>query len=118
MARFSARISENGRSLEDETAKAYVEIYMTIDKLGNVTGRTTSNHCQINGLATPWISPTALDIQINLTGCKHAGFNRRFSGKLIYRPQKRNADMALSTIAIDSVTRRWNFYDIKANVGF
>lgn len=118
MARFSARIAENGRSLEDETAKAYVEIYMTIDKLGNVTGRTTSNHCQINGLATPWVFPTALDIQINLTGCKHAGFNRRFNGKLLYRPQKRNANMDLSAMTIDSLTGRWSSYDIKANVGF
>lgn len=116
MAHFSAKISENGRSLEDPTANAHVEIYMTIDKQGNVSGRTISNGCQIRGLATPWMNDNSLDLQLNFSGCQHAGFNRRFTGHLLYRPNKRNADITLHTTDMSALPNRIGSYRIQGNM--
>lgn len=117
MAHFSARVSQNGRSLEDPSAKAHVELYIDIDKQGNISGRTTSNNCQIRGLATPWALDNVLDLQVNFSGCHHAGFNRRFTGQLVYRPHKRNADITLSTLDVSMSPSRIATYSVHGNIG-
>ncbi len=116
MAHFKARISEQGRTLEDPTAALRTEIYFTIDKQGNIRGRTISNGCQINGLATPWIGDNLLQLQVNFSGCSHIGFNRRFTGHLQFNTQRRTADLLLTYSDISPLASRLGYYEIKGNV--
>ena len=74
-AQYQATI--NSRPVDE--AHAVVDLVLIIDPKGKVTGASRENGCNTLGFATPGLGPT-LNLDVTLTGCRHSGFNRRFTG--------------------------------------
>jgi len=55
-------------------------VILEIDAQGKMTGMTPEAGCRIKGVAAPGYSPTVLHIDITLSGCGYAAYNRRMTG--------------------------------------
>lgn len=64
--------------LVDE-AHPVIDVGFTIDPKGKLTGASRENGCSALGFASPGFGPT-LNLDVTLSGCRYAGFNRRFTG--------------------------------------
>jgi hypothetical protein len=81
-----------GQSLD--AAHAVVNLTLVIAPDGKVTGGSKDNGCRTLGIASPQSSQT-LKLDISLTGCQYAGYNRRYTGTFGLPPGKDYATFSL-----------------------
>lgn len=85
------------RAIEGDNAPvphSPVAFSLSIDKAGKVTGSTLDNGCTLAGIALRDRAPATLYLDVTLSGCLYAGFNRRFSGSFAAH-RERNAQLNL-----------------------
>ena len=61
-------------------AHAVVQTTLSIDPQGKILGSSPENGCKMNGIASPGIGQTILNLDITLTGCTFSKLNRRLTG--------------------------------------
>jgi hypothetical protein len=85
------------RAIEGDNAPvphSPVAFSLSIDKAGKVAGSTIDNGCTLSGIALRDRAPATLYLDVTLSGCLYAGFNRRFAGSLAAHREK-NAQLNL-----------------------
>jgi hypothetical protein len=108
-----AQYQATARSQSLDAAHAGVALTLVIAPDGNVTGESQANGCRALGIASPQSSQT-LKLDVSLTGCQYAGFNRRYTGTFGLPPGKDYATISL--LAYDMRPGANAMYDIKATV--
>jgi hypothetical protein len=81
-----------GKSME--ASHAVVSLILNIAVDGKVTGESKDNGCRALGLASPQ-TPQTLKLDVSLTGCKYAGYSRRYTGTFGLPPGKGFATISL-----------------------
>jgi hypothetical protein len=89
-----AQYQATARRQPIEAAHAVVTLTMIVAADGKLTGESTDNGCRALGLASPQ-TPQTLKLGVTLTGCKYAGFNRRYTGTFGLPPGKGYATVSL-----------------------
>lgn len=110
-AQFQANV---GGAVANE-AHAVVPMTIEIDPQGKVTGASPENGCRLLGVASPGIQPTMANLDVTLSGCRYAGFNRRLSGSLsVYQAQQHAQFQLIGMLAAPG--RVAATYDIRATM--
>ena len=68
-----------------DAAHAVVDFVMTVDPNGKLLGASKTNGCQALGIASP-SNPQMLTLDVTLSGCTYAGYNRRYTGTFALPP--------------------------------
>lgn len=84
------------RTTVDSDAHAIIPITIEIEPQGKVSGASPENGCKLKGISTPGTMPTITNLDVTLSGCKYAAFNRRMSGYLALYQAQKHAQFSLS----------------------
>lgn len=84
-------------------AHAVIAAVLSIDPQGKVIGSSPDNGCKVVGIAGPGIMATILNLDVPLSGCRYAGFNRRLHGSLSLYPAEKHAKLHVYAIPVDFV---------------
>ncbi|MFC5302346.1 hypothetical protein [Azospira restricta] len=104
-------MAKSGTTVINE-AHAVVPFVIELDPQGRVTG--TGNNCSIKGIAAPSVADTITSLDITLTGCAYAGFNRQMSGRLALYTAKKYVDFSVQSY--DMQRRPTGYYEIKGTL--
>lgn len=104
-------MAKSGAAVINE-AHAVVPFVIELDPQGRVTG--TGNNCSIKGIAAPSLADTITTLDITLTGCAYAGFNRQMSGRLALYTAKKYVDFSVQSY--DLQRRPTGYYEIKGTL--
>lgn len=96
-------------------AHAVVPTTISIDPQGKVVGVSPETGCRIKGVAIPGTMPTLLSLDVTLTSCRFAKFNRRLSGSLSLYPVQKHAQFWIYAFPVDFLDPGWSF-DIKGTL--
>lgn len=102
------------RTISDPAAHIVTNLTINIEAGGKVVGTSTENGCRMLGLAAPGSVPTLVTLNVTLTGCTYAGFNRTYSGLLSVFSKERYAKFSLQ--AIDTSSGKAGTYNINATM--
>jgi hypothetical protein len=80
----------------DSEAHAVIPITIEIDPQGKVTGFSPENNCKIKGIAAPGMMPNIVKLDVTLSDCRYAGFNRRMTGNLSVYQAEKHAQFSLA----------------------
>jgi hypothetical protein len=89
-----AQYQATAQSQPIDAAHAVVTLTLIIAADGKLTGESTDNGCRALGLASPQ-TPQTLKLDVTLTGCRYAGFNRRYTGTFGLPPGKGYATVSM-----------------------
>lgn len=104
-------MAKSGTTVINE-AHAVVPFVIELDPQGRVTG--SGNNCSIKGIAAPSPMDTITMLDITLTGCAYAGFNRQMSGRIaLYKAQKY---VDFSVQSYDMQRRPSGYFEIKGTL--
>jgi hypothetical protein len=78
-----------------EDAYTVVSLALTFSADGKVSGINAANGCAFLGLWAPGGTPRLFSLDVTLSGCRYAGFNRRYTGTLIATFPENSAQIAL-----------------------
>jgi hypothetical protein len=109
-----AQYQATARSQSLDAAHAVVTLTLVIASDGKVTGESKANGCRALGIASPQSLQT-LKLDVSLTGCQYAGFNRRYAGTFGLPPGKDYATFNLLAYDVHPGTPSV-MYDIKATM--
>ena len=79
----------------DQSAHAVVPLALEIDAAGRVRGMSPDNGCKFLGIAGPGVAPTIMNLDVTLSGCHYAGFNKRYGGMLALYAQGKYTSLSL-----------------------
>lgn len=96
-------------------AHAVVPTSISIDPQGKLLGVSPENGCKMKGVASPGITPTMLNLDVTLSGCRYANLNRRLFGTLALFPAEKHAQFWIYAHPVDLLNPGWS-YDIKGTV--
>jgi len=99
----------------DPKAHAVTELAIAIGPEGKLVGASAANGCHMLGLAMPSGPKTVVNLDITLSGCAYAGFNRRFSGNLFLYPKESYASLRLRSFIANNGNKSLS-YDIRATL--
>jgi hypothetical protein len=88
------------RSVSDPAAHAVIDLVVDIDPRGKVTGISAENGCRMLGIARPGIAPYILTLNITLTSCAYARFNRIYNGQISVSSTKKYATFTLQALDV------------------
>jgi hypothetical protein len=97
-----------------DAAHAVVNLALVIAPDGKLSGDSKDNGCHALGIASPQSSQT-LKLDVSLTGCQYAGYNRRYTGTFGLPPGKDYATVSLLAYDVRPGTPS-AMYDIKATM--
>jgi len=90
------------RTTSDPAGHIVTNLTINIDPQGKVIGTSTENGCRLLGLASPGITPTIVTLNVTLTGCSYAGYNRTYNGSLSVFAKERYAKFSLQALDVSS----------------
>jgi hypothetical protein len=96
-----------------EAAHAVVSLILTIAPDGKVTGESKGNGCRALGVAAP-SNPQMMNLDVSLSRCNYAGFNRRYTGTLGLPPGQGYTRLGL--VSYDTRAGASVMYDVKATM--
>lgn len=95
-------------------AMSVVPMTIDIDPQGKIKGGSPENGCVLQGIAAPGMAPTAISLDVTLSGCRYAGINRRLFGTLILNQAQKYAQLALNGNSANPFGML--FFDIKGTL--
>lgn len=102
------------KGVSDPTAHAVINLTIGLDPAGKVIGTSTDNGCRLLGLATPGMTPTLVTLNVTLTNCTYAGYNRTYMGLLSVFSKVRYAKFSLQ--AVDATPGRGGTFNITSTM--
>ena len=75
-------------AVEDPAAHAVVDLFLTVEPGGKVTGRSPDNGCQLLGIAKQGSSATVYQVEASVSGCRATNSNGRYRGVIGVYPAK------------------------------
>jgi hypothetical protein len=106
--------SENGQQIGE--AHTVVPLTMTFSADGKISGLSPDNGCRWLGVWSPGSTPRLFLLDVSFSGCRYAGFNRRFSGSLIATFPEQSAQLTLQAFDVFHPGQNARMYDIKATL--
>jgi hypothetical protein len=106
--------SESGQQIGE--AHTVVPLVLTFCADGKVSGASSDNGCEWLGVWSPGSTPRLFSLDVSLSGCRYAGFNRRFSGNLIATFPERSAQLTMQGFDVFHGGQTPRMYDIKATL--
>jgi hypothetical protein len=104
--------SESGQQIGE--AHTVVPLILTFSADGKISGASSDNGCQWLGVWSPGSTPRLFSLDVSFSGCRYAGFNRRFSGNLIATFPEQSAQLTLQAFDVFHAGQTPRMYDIKA----
>jgi hypothetical protein len=104
--------AQNGQLIEE--AHTVVPLVLTLTVDGKVSGSSPDNGCTLLGLWSPGVTPRLFPLDVTLKGCRHAGFNRRYSGNLIATFPENAAQFSLQAYTVPIPAQPIRRYDVGA----
>ena len=102
------------KSISDPAAHIVTNLTIDISPQGKVIGTSTENGCKLLGIASPGSAPYILSLNITLTNCNYAGYNRTYNGQLGVIAKDKHAKFTLQ--AIDMTSGKAGSYTINATM--
>ena len=93
-------------------AHSVVPMTIAIDRQGKVTGASPENGCRLLGIAAPGTISTILHMDVSLSGCEYAAYNRRFAGMLALYLRDKHVQLSLTSVA----PLASQYFDIRATM--
>jgi len=84
----------------DPSAHVVVDLDLNIDHRGKVTGASPENGCRLLGVAAPGLATHIVTLDVTLTGCIYARFNRVYKGQLSVLGKDGHGSLGLTAIDI------------------
>lgn len=113
--RGQAQFQANVGGTVQQDAHAVVPLVIAIDAQGKVIGSAPETGCQIKGIATPGVVATMLNLDVTLSGCRYAGYNRRMGGYVALYQAQKHAQLSLNGNHIPA-RQAVAIYDIKSTM--
>jgi Domain of unknown function (DUF4124) len=106
--------AEEGRELQE--VHSVVPLVLTFSADGKVSGVSADNGCTLLGLWAPGVTPRLFTLDITLSDCRYAGFNRRYSGTVTTAQidQSARLELMVYTVPIPGIPIRR--YDVGATL--
>lgn len=95
-------------------AHVVVNMAVAIDAAGKVVGSSPDNGCKLLGVAAPFVTPASLSLDVTLSGCQFADYNRRYSGYLHLNQAQKTAALNLNGAFIRAGS--FTAYDVRATM--
>jgi hypothetical protein len=89
---------------------------LTFSADGKVSGTSPDNGCQWLGVWSAGSTPRLFSLDVSFSGCRYAGFNRRFSGNLTATFPEQSAQLVLQAFDVFHAGQTPRMYDIKATL--
>lgn len=102
------------KGVSDPTAHSVINLTISLDPAGKVVGTSTDNSCRFLGLATPGVTLTLVTLNVTLTNCTYAGYNRTYMGLLSVFSKERYAKFSLQ--AVDVTPGRGGTFNITSTM--
>ena len=83
-------------AVPDDAAQAVVELTVTVEAGGKISGASPANGCRMSGVLTPFSSPQVHRSQITVSGCRAANLNGRYMGAVTVKPQAGTLALSLT----------------------
>jgi len=83
-------------SVADESAAAVVDLTVTVEAGGKISGASPANGCQLSGVLTPFTTPTVYRTQVTVSGCRATTLNGRYMGTVSVKPQTGTLALSLT----------------------
>ncbi|MGA7181147.1 MAG: DUF4124 domain-containing protein [Thiobacillaceae bacterium] len=99
-----------------QVAHSVVPLILEVEQLGRVRGASTENGCKMLGVASPYITPMILTLDVTLSGCRYPDYNRRYSGFLTLYKANNQVNLSLNSHDMGTMTPRPGTFDIKATM--
>jgi hypothetical protein len=106
---YQARI----RGESDAAAHAVINLVLNLEPGGKVTGGSPDNGCHVLGIGKPGISPNIVTLNVTLTGCTYAGFNRTYNGHIALYTEKKYAALSLQAVLM---TGKGGYFTIESTM--
>ena len=90
------------RTTSDPAGHVVTNLTINVDPQWKVVGTSTENGCRMLGLAEPGVTPTIVTLNVTLTGCAYAGYNRTYRGSLAVFSKDQYAKFSLQAIDVSS----------------
>jgi hypothetical protein len=110
----AAQFQLNASGKVDPAAHSVADLVLKVDSNGRVTGQAAETGCRFLGITTPGIGMISINLDVTLSGCRYASFNRRFNGTITWSSANRSGVLNLSSNQISS--GKAELYDIKATL--
>jgi hypothetical protein len=88
------------KSESDAAAHSVINATIDIEPGGKVIGASPDNGCRLLGIAAPGIAPNIVTLDVTLTNCSYAGFNRTYKGYLSVHTEKKYANLSLQALSV------------------
>jgi hypothetical protein len=106
--------AENGQLIQDAHSVVLLTLMFTDD--GKVSGSSPENGCKVLGVWSPGATSRLFPLDVTLSDCRYAGFNRRYTGQLTATFEKLSGQLFLQayTLPLPGVPVRR--YDVGATL--
>ena len=74
-------------AVPDDAAQAVVDLTVTVEAGGKISGTSPANGCRLSGVLTPGSSAQVYRSQITVSGCRATNLNGRYMGPVSVKPQ-------------------------------
>ena len=111
-AQFQAKI--NGAVVQD--AHTVGPMTISISPQGKVLGIDEQSKCRLKGVASPFVGPNSLSLDVTFSGCQYPGYNKRMNGHLNLSPTQRVAMLTLHGFIVAPFGTKNEIYDIRATM--
>jgi hypothetical protein len=83
-------------AVPDEAAQAVVDLTVTVEAGGKISGASPANGCRLSGVLTPFSSPQVHRSQVTVSGCRAQSLNGRYLGPVTVKPQAGTLALSLT----------------------
>lgn len=73
-------------AVPDEAAQAVVELTVTVEAGGKISGASPANGCRLSGVLKPGSTPQNYRSQVTVSGCRATNLNGRYMGPVSVKP--------------------------------
>ena len=83
-------------AVPDEAAQAVVDLTVTVEAGGKISGASPANGCRLSGVLTPGSSAQVYRSQITVSGCRATNLNGRYMGPVTAKAQAETLALSLT----------------------
>jgi hypothetical protein len=106
--------TQDGHDMPDAHTAAHWVLTLSAD--GKVSGTSSENACTVAGIWSSGANPRLFPLDITLSNCRDAKFNRRYSGSLLASAAKNSGQLTLQAFEMPVLGQPVRTYDIKATL--
>lgn len=95
------------KAVPDPAAQAIVDLTVTVETGGKISGTSPANGCRLSGVLSPGSTPQNYRSQLTVSGCRAGSLNGRYMGPISVKPQAGTLAISLQMVEPGSRPSRW-----------